>query len=189
MDIRIIVSWISAFIWLFPPFKQKGTQFFYFFLIYAISDPLRLLLLQGFGIKVWVLIIIINSLVVASLLKPKSKQILLAAVSIIVTIAFLLLGVPKLYYDLSSTLLHFVIVLLLVVKLTDQMVLDKSLNMFLVLLLVYEGITVLKRIAALIDPKFGYYTFSFGTASQIMFALLFIFINIDTKSYKLIPEE
>ncbi|MBV6419615.1 MAG: hypothetical protein DAHOPDDO_00838 [Ignavibacteriaceae bacterium] len=42
MVIASIIGYISTVIWLLPPFRQYKGQYFYFFLILALSDPINL---------------------------------------------------------------------------------------------------------------------------------------------------
>ena len=72
---------------------------------------------------------------------------------------------------------------------SDQLILEKSINVFLIALLVYESVTIFKKFAYAIDPNLGPISFYFGTAIQILFGIAFSFININTKNFMLIKED
>lgn len=40
MTIPDLIAIISMIIWFIPPFKQRKTEYFYFFLILALADPI-----------------------------------------------------------------------------------------------------------------------------------------------------
>lgn len=189
IDLRYLITIFGAFVWLLPPIRNRGTEFFYLFLVYAVSDPIKIFAFYVFNVNAYILVIILNSLLITSLLKSKLNQIVLTAVSVIITMVFVSFNAPKFLYELVSTILHFALAIILLIKLTDRMALNKSLNLFLMLLLTYEVITVLKRIYQIIDPLYGNMSFYLGTIFQIMLGIMFVFINVNTKNIKLVKDE
>jgi hypothetical protein len=70
----------------------------------------------------------------------------------------------------------------------EDIIQTKTLNMFLVLLLAYLTITVFRKVALILNPDLGAISFYLGGIFQMLFGLVFIFVNIDTKSFKLVKE-
>jgi len=63
---------------------------------------------------------------------------------------------------------------------------SQSLNLFLSLLLFYELIYNFKYLAAILSFESGGISWFMGTVSQFIFAILFAFININTKDFSLV---
>jgi hypothetical protein len=61
----------------------------------------------------------------------------------------------------------------------------KTINLFLILLIFCEIVTVFKLIAFVLSLSKGGISFYLGTAIQIVFGILFSFININTKEFRL----
>ena len=67
INIQYVIFYFSVFVWLLPLFKQFRTEYFYFFLVLAILDPVKLLVFMmgdysPVDISILLLILLVTSL-------------------------------------------------------------------------------------------------------------------------------
>ena len=188
-QIAIVIFVISSIVWLIPPFKQKGTEYFIFFFIYAIHDPLIVLLLKILKIRVDLTLVFVITLVIISIMKSKTYATILISISFTAAILIML-------YELSATAIHeisiflyFAMLCIVILRVAEQFMNNKTLNLFLIILIAYVTISMYRHLAASINPDVGIIGYYLGLAIQILFGIAFSFININTKNFMLIKED
>lgn len=182
MKIPYIIMYLSTFIWLLPPFRHYRTYYFGYFLILAIADPVKIFFLNSFAIKPQLLTPFFSLLLVSSIIKME-KRLAIFVVSFLLLFILLIFNIElKLILVINSTI-HIWILMLIISRLIDSVVETKSLNLFLILLVVYEFMAILKNLAMVLDLSHGIVQFYVTTIVQIIFGLLFIFINYHNSKY------
>jgi hypothetical protein len=176
-------------IWLFPPIKNRGTEYFNYFLFLALADPVVLLLRHLFHIPFNVFHLMFGFFLALSFIKDKKTQIIVLILSLLMPVSMYIIKILPIYYALLSAIIQVIIAFVVSMRIVLYLKQSYSLNLFLCLLMFYMSITVIMRIAVLVNLDLGAISFNLGAATQILFGIAFIFININTKNFKLIKEQ
>lgn len=187
MSIPHIVIIISIIIWFLPLFKQYKTEYFLFFLILAINDPINILLMYLHTLNWQFVHITFSVILVYSLLKRNKKNAL-----ILISTLLLMYVVVWHYPDINkifNALIHVVIIFIILNNLFQQLNLKYELNLFLVIFVSYELTGIMKFIVAYTDAVNGMVLFYLTSFLQIIYGILFSFINVNTKVFKLRVKE
>lgn len=181
MKIHILIWYFSFLIWLIPPIRQYKTQYFTFFVILALFDPILFSIYKIFGIQTLKFYPIMTFLIIISLSKIKKKFLCFAISIIIILLSYSNQNDPvKLYY--FCIILLTAILFQIVNKLMQIIFQQSVLNLFLSLLLVYALINELKFIAIALNLYQGIMSFYLASFTQLFFGISFSFITINTKN-------
>lgn len=184
MKFSQIVFLVSIISWVFPVIKQRNTDYFYFFFILAMADPLRLLIYQLCGILPISYFPLFSFLLILSLSKKK-YYLFISAAAVILTLMPNIFHWPNNILYLITTINHTVLLLIFINTIAGNLIKKKTVNLFMILIIFYEIITVYKLAAFVVSLNKGGISFFLGTAIQIGFGILFSFINVSTKEFKL----
>jgi hypothetical protein len=88
-----------------------------------------------------------------------------------------------------NALIHVVIIFIILNNLFQQLNLKYELNLFLVIFVSYELTGIMKFIVAYTDAVNGMVLFYLTSFLQIIYGILFSFINVNTKVFKLRVKE
>lgn len=176
MKLIYIIPFISIFVWLLPPFRQYKTYYFGYFLILAIADPIKLFFMNSFSIAPQIFSPFFSLLLVSSLTKME-RRLPIFVLAFLLLLVLLSFSLPFKLIQLVNSLAHIWILIIVISRFIDSIVDTKSLNLFLMLLVVYEFTGILKNIVVLLDIVQGITQFYVATTIQIIFGILFIFIN------------
>ena len=175
-------------VWLFPAIKQYKTDYFYFFLVLAIAEPLVLSFLF-----IWKLTPQITApfflLFLAGSLRPKKLlRLPFALIFLFIFVWFIKESNNALL--LTGSIGHLIIFMIIISMLIDQLNKRQLLSGFLVLLSIYELINVLKVLIVVTDLLHGSTQFYIASFFQILFVLLFSFISIKSSrlDFKLVKD-
>lgn len=184
MNIPLLIQSLSVLIWILPPVKQYKTQYFTFFMILALFDPILYSIYLIFGIPPLTYYPIMIFFLIISLSKDK-KRFKWIAISLVILILtyFNHNDLVKLY--LLCLILHSVVLLEIIDKLMQIIIQKRLLNLFLSLLLFYSLINELKLIAIVLNLYRGAISYYLATFNQIFFGILFSFITINSKSFSI----
>jgi hypothetical protein len=186
MRIALIILSISIILWILPLFKQFKTEYFLFFLILALADPVKTTI--GFLFHLianrfsWVVALLLLSSLIKNL---KLRKILLwvSLAAFVISISFKFDSNIMLKIALA---IHIIILGKIIEIFFNRILSSQSLNLFLTLLLFFELIYVFRYIAVVLNIESGAFSWIFGGVSQMLFAILFAFININTKDFSLL---
>lgn len=184
MNFSQVTFLLSAICWIFPLIKQRNTDYFYFFFVLAIADPLRLILYTVFKIQPGLYFPFFSYLLLVFLVNKKHRVwiLLIAVISILLPNVFHW----SLNWFLGFTIINHVIISYIFISLLiTYLVEEKAINMFVCAVILYEFITVLKLIALLLNLQQGTISFYIATFMQFVFGILFSFININTKGFRI----
>lgn len=189
MLISKIIVYVSMFFWLFPPFKNRKTDYFIYFLLLAIADPIRLLFRYVFNYQDSSFSLVIVILLVVALLKNKKAQIILMTLSLLISASMLLLKAPPICYFYISTISSITIFFIIIMRFAVYLTQNNAINLFLCTLLFYVSITVFRKLSVIFNLELGAINYTIGLIYQVLFAIAFTFINYNTKDFKLIKEK
>jgi len=175
----VYVLYLSMFIWMLPPFKQYGTKYFVYFVLMAVSDPLAILTAKYTDITVMQFFLFIMGVQLSSILNKKRIK-----VSVILSLV-----INSLIVNFTSNIIiiqsigGIYLIAILFVLVTEQYFYyeRKSINLFLSFMILNVLINIIRYFSTVISPTWGITTFYMGVIVQIIFGLLFTFINIKTK--------
>ncbi|MCL4548069.1 MAG: hypothetical protein M1495_05830 [Bacteroidetes bacterium] len=181
MIVAKVISIISIIVWLFPAIKQYKTDYFYFFLVLAVADPVVLLL--GFVLRLtapftapFLMLMQIGSL------RPKKLLWLpFALIFLLIFVWFIKESNNALH--LTGSIGHLIIFMMIISRLIDQLSSRQLLSGFLVLLSTYELINVLKVLIVITDLMNGITQFYIASFFQILFGIVFCFISIKSSRF------
>ena len=185
MRTAIILLTISIILWVLPLFKQYKTEYFLFFLILSLTDPVKTTLGLLFHLISNRFSWVVALLLLSSLIKNLKLRKILLWVSLgafVISISFKLDSNIMLKIALA---IHIIILSKIIEIFFNRILSSQSLNLFLSLLLFYELIYVFKYLAAVLSLESGSVSWIIGSVSQFIFAILFAFININTKEFSL----
>jgi hypothetical protein len=182
-----LIFTVSIIVWLLPPFKQKGTEYFFFFFVMAFSDPLAIGLCYLHLFNPQQFYVILELLLIFALNKNTNRN----RISVLTaTVAYLLiykLMTTKGVYLVSVFLLT-IILLIIIYRFMLYVQTKKCMNLFYILLILYQVTLVVKFIALIVDIDFGLVQFYLTSIIEIAFGIIFIFVNIRTKDFRLFKE-
>ncbi len=183
MSIYYILFYISTFVWFLPLYKQKDTEYFWYFVALALSDPLGKLLITLFHFPATYYILFALSIKLSFLQSEKARKLTLG---ISMASAALFLFVFNSRENIYAGAIVFICIILYTIILKKHKYLIKNrVNVFLSLLVFYNMINLLKYLALVLSFHQGAVSFLMGYAFQILLGILFTFININTKNFKL----
>lgn len=175
-------------LWLLPPFKQYGTEYFYFFVVLAAADPIMVSAYYILRIQPQIIAPFTLLILIASMRLKKLLWLPFAFVFLFILIWFS--RESKIALPLINSFCHFVVFMMIISRLIDQLSKRQLLSGFLVLLSVYELINVLKTIIVITDILNGLTQFYIASFFQILFGLLFSFISVKSSrlDFKLVKD-
>jgi hypothetical protein len=188
MIIPYILLFTSILIWLFPPFRQYKTQYFLFFLILALADPVIFILLKTLSFHVIRTNLIITFFMILSLIdRNKLKKgwifvLLLLLVLLAVAIKFPIKEIYPIKIILSCIILFFI--------LRDSLLyLNKhhTINLFYLVFILYEITIIIKFIYTASRTHTGTIYFYTTGFFEIFIGIFFCFYNKkNSPEYRLI---
>jgi hypothetical protein len=170
MIIPRIIFYFNILAWLLPPLRQKGHKYFLYFLILALSDPVRALLNLIHPFDATSYYLVISTLTLIAILRKKFYYILLLLVALII------IFFNNYEIGVFSFLVHFVIILLFLKDLIILISGENVINIFNLVLVLYEA-SVLFKFAATYFSIGGYLFFYITTAFEIFIAIFFTIYN------------
>jgi hypothetical protein len=183
-----MVIWVllisSLIIWCCVPFRQYRTGYFYFFIILAVADPFKLTLLYTFKIIPMNVSPIIFIFLIFSLYSKKYTYIPILA-SIIYFIILLQINFEQYIPRNISFIFQIGISIIILYRILHYLYENKAINLFLVILMTYLLINTFKYLAVILNFEQGSISYLLGSISQILFGILFLFINEKTKDFNL----
>jgi hypothetical protein len=173
-------------LWIIPPFKQYKTGYFIYFLILAFADPVKLVLQLLFHLKSNGITLVVALLLISSLITTIKIKRILYSVSLIVFVLLIFFGSYNKLFMCSACVIHIIIFGRIIINLMNRFFHLQSLNLFLFLLIFYESICIFKYIAVIFSNETGPISWIIGGYTQMLFAVLFAFININTKEFPIL---
>lgn len=175
MNILVTIISINIIVWLFPPIKQYRRTFFYYFLIFAVSDPINILLFKTLGIKPVENFLILSYLLFISILEQKIIKryypVFLISVTLITALSLNFLDEHSsiMMLIIVHTVIFFVFLSRLILTTTKTY----SLNFFYLALNFYEATLLIKFLILVLKVETGVVYFYFTSVFQLLFGIYF----------------
>lgn len=177
--------YISAIIWLIPPVRNNKTTLFYYFLLLAIHDPIKLIFKEIIEYDLpFEFSLLVAYLCFISLIKVENIK----KTWLFVLTGMLLLIGATLYFQeyfvniISLLICDLLIFIVLLKKFAEINVEFRSYSMFYVTLIFYQLTTLIKYSSFIIDTEFANEYFIVTSIFQILFGLFFsIFRENDSR--------
>lgn len=181
MSIEVLIGFTSGLVWIFPVLKQQKTRYFnYFFLLMLTSGSGVFLQLIHFYPTYFFPGFIILAL--ATLIRNKLKF-LFYALGIAALICVPVFNIPFYVFLWISAATLMATFILILSDLLQTMAKTMSVNIFLVLLSLNALIEVLKFFDIALSLENGSTYYTMGELLSIVLAVVFCFININSKSF------
>ena len=190
MTIPYILFFISVLIWLFPPVRQYRTEYFLFFLILAIADPVGALLNIFLAVKPIHENLVITFLLIIALVdteRLKKRWIFVFLSFLILMTAMIFLPFKSMYgiKILLSSIVLFIILKNALLYFNQK----QTINLFFLVLILYEITIIIKFIYTASRTHTGTVYF-YTTFFEFFIGIFFSFFNKNNSpDFKLIKEE
>ena len=188
MPLTHILLYSSMLVWALAAVKQYKTSYFTFFLLNALSDPVTRILYLGFQLwplKFYPTFILLKNFSLTS----RFKLPMILVICVVVLSTSLLLGNNIFWLYLLCLILTLLIFFTLVNKLIEHINQTRSFSLFLIMLIFYQLIGLIKYAAMLLDIGKGGISFYLAAISQILLGIGFLFVNINTKNFPIKVEK
>lgn len=173
MLISRIIVYLSALLWLVVPIRQWKEKYFSYFFILSLTDPFVMLLRTYFpSVYPFQIYMISTMLLVVSLLNINSKKIFLWSGAFLTGTA-LAFSVNIFKLAIPLTIVHTVILLILVRKITIRIIESAGIKIFHCLFLMYQMTMTLKFFMVITNTRMGILYFYVTSFFEILIALYF----------------
>lgn len=176
---------LSMILWLFPLFKQYNTQYRYSFILFAFTNPISFILNYFVVLPFSYYNIFAQLLLIATFLKKPNKRYLIFGYSTLAIVYLLVFRSSEAKFGFS-VLNGLVIIFILLEQVFDNLK-DGKINLFLVILVSFFLLSTLRSMGMSFRTNLGIISANLGYVFQMIYAILFTFINLDTKTYRIKP--
>lgn len=179
MTLQYIAAYLSILFWIFPAVRQYKTELFWYFLVFALSDPIRLILIilkTNTPNATLILTFILLFSVMWPLLKKSSTKAVLFVVSTLFIYSFF---TSRIFSINLALLFRTIIIFYFVQRSLTFITKTYKVNIFHLFLLLEEISFVLKVLAVLFDVKTGLFFFTATNLFQILIAIFFTLYKED----------
>lgn len=181
MNIPLFVALINQLIWIFPIFRNWNHQFSYYFLILALIEPIGDIFILTLHYPANSVYIISSFLLLYSIFKfrllKKNKFLGFGSILIVVgLVSYFNTGQSSISYFLMM-LIHIVIFLIILKMFVVDLRNKNSINVFYLVLVLYESILVLKFLLVISFSISSLVFFYISTAFTCLVAVFFILYN------------
>ncbi len=183
MTVLYVIITLSILFWLLPPFRHYKTELFWYFLILAITDPITVLFQYLMILRTYNCYLFFSFLTLVALSRlSRNKRIgkvILVTVFILLIVSFL---VASKFSYIVNILIHIMIFLLFVSRSIYFIAENGKVNLFHIIILLYESSLILKVLTLITDANTGLAFFYVTSFFQILIAIFFtIFREDDNK--------
>ena len=180
-----IIMLLSMFFWLFPPIRQFKTELFWYFFILAISDPISVGLVMAGILSQLIGYAIAGFLLVFSLYGSYYKNWHVRSILLVLLIALIPVFFTSMNYHYGIIItLHIVILFFFLRRSIYFIAVHSKLNIFNIMLVLYELSILLKVVTLLANAKTGVAFFYITDIFQILIAIFFsIFKENDSRLF------
>ncbi|MGE5350776.1 MAG: hypothetical protein ACM3P0_01750 [Acidobacteriota bacterium] len=185
MNIGYIIGELAQFVWLFPPFRQYKSNFFYYFLIMALSDPLGMLFRYFHISYPYALYPFTSGVLIIPVIALNKK--IRWSVTLPFLAGMLALGLSYRHRNIGLiTAANFLVLFFYVIRYVTVFASKyRYISFFHILLLIYNASLVFKLINFVLDYQKGLIYFYFSSAFGIAVAVLFCIFREKDKRFSI----
>jgi hypothetical protein len=183
-----ILFFISVLIWLIPPIRQFKGNYFYFFLVLALMDPISIFLRQVLALSFTNLVYLAGGLIALFSLLPKAfiKRHLPMLLLFLILVLFIFgqKFIPlfseqgdSVAFQLLLVLIHMSILMIFIQRFILRYTANKRFTLFLLILIFYELTSILKIFNLMLGLADAVAFFVITTIAQSLFGLYFSIVR------------
>ena len=173
MTITQSILYASILFWLFPIFRQYRGNFFVYFLILALSDPLALLCVAVFNVQPTLIHSIAAILLYYSINTVRQKFKRLWLLNLIIVVSFVIASLLHLSHLFLVLIFHFLILLIFIKKSMIMLYQFGEFNLFYLVLIFYEITVIINVIVFISGTEIGILYHYITLAFQFLIAIFF----------------
>ncbi len=178
MIVSYTILIVGLTIWALIPFRQYKHNFFVFFLILGLTDPVILILIKFFHVHPFRFYLFFFFIAACSLMDSKKIRKTLPVLIIFLTIdTAIALWANLTIVQFTLFLIDIVILFFVLEKTILDINLNGGINFFYFVLNFYIITLLVKNLVMIIDLKTGIYYFYITSALEILIGLYFVFFN------------
>jgi hypothetical protein len=182
MQVALFIVYLSMFIFMFPPFRQYKSRFFYYFFILALEDPIGFGIAKLLQVPIIVLHIEFAILLIIGLTRnEKFTRDILYALPLMIIFGFgishLSLFSLRIVLAFEHIYIFYIILKFAVIFIRD----NRGINFFQVMLIFYESTIIVKFFTSVFNIKQGLLFFYLTAGFEILVAIFFICFREDSK--------
>lgn len=175
-----MLLYFSILVWLFIPLRQFKTRYFWLFLALAMTDPLSIILARSFHLVLshfYVPFSILYLFIVMDFSKISFKKI---SFSLLVITLGIISFIRYWEYSLIFIIVVLLLVLILLIKNSFEFVIEKgSINIFHIVLVFYQMLSVLKFFSIINYFSTGIWFFFLSNILQTLIGIFFLIYRED----------
>ena len=181
METLAVFQGISRIVWFIPPIRQYKNEYFMFFLLLTIGDLITTFLRLVVHISSNAPYVIVAFLLVMSLQKKEDLKrfYLLELLITAITLIIVLIENDRMLEIYIIGFLQFIILYYILQHFFRNNIAKQTLNLFYVVLVFYQILTVIKFLNILSMNYSGYFYVQITTIFQILIGLFFSFFRPD----------
>ena len=174
-----IIAYISILFWIFPAIRNYKTDLFFYFLVWAIADPI-VLLFPSFGIKLFSFFAALTFLSLKIMVKNKSFYNIFLIFILALNLWTAFFSKNILYLTLAFE--HIIIAFIFAARLLAYVAFNSKVKVFHIILFLYEVSLVMKLILFVFDVKTGLSYYMLTNIFEMTIAIFFsIYKETDNK--------
>lgn len=167
-------------VWIFPVIRQYRGNFFYYFLILAVTDPVNRFWFFFTGPSPNAYIYCISSLLLYYSIDVRNQRISENWVSkLTLLLTFIAAMLLNTNYHLITTVLHIIILFKFIKIITVKLYNESKLNLFYLTLILYELTIVLKMSLIIVITETGTVFFHITMVFEMLIAVFFMIFKED----------
>ena len=178
-----IIAYISILFWIFPAIRNYKTDLFFYFLVWAIADPIVLatsVLSPIYGLRLFLLFAVFTFLSLKIMVKNKSFYNIFLIFILALNLWTAFISKNILYLTLAFE--HIIIAFIFAARLLAYVAFNSKVKVFHIILFLYEVSLVMKLILFVFDVKTGLSYYMLTNIFEMTIAIFFsIYKETDNK--------
>lgn len=181
-----MINYMSLMLWMFPPFRQVKSPYFYFFYVLALIDPVNFIFNELFHAFINLQFILGPCVLIISLAAISSNRSRFLEYSFILSaVAIILKFVVPDFTNYILVLLISVIFLILLKRVVKYIAATGIFNIFQLALIIYMASNVLKFVMFSSDVIRNLPFFYATSLVQLLFGVFFVIFREDSKTMQI----
>jgi len=173
MAITQLIVYVSIFFWLFPAIRQYKGNYFIFFLILALADPIAMFCVAVFNIQPTFIHAIVAICLFYSIDTVRKEFWRLRLLNLIIIVTFIIALLLQANPPFLILIFHFLILFVFIKKLMLKLYQLGEFNWFYLILIFYEITALVNLIVFISGAEIGIFYYYLTVAFQLLVAIFF----------------